>query len=71
MRTLTAKMGSKKRLYTMSFYSFMSTAEQLKTQGNEIILFDEHDADFDHQEGLEEAPLHDAVMIGVAIKYLQ
>ena len=46
------------------------TANQLKTQSDGIIPCNGHDANLDRQDGLEEAPLHDAVLIGVAIEYL-
>ena len=47
------------------------TAKQLKTQTVEVIPLNGHDANLDRQDGLEEAPLHDAVFIGVAIEYLE
>ena len=47
------------------------TAKQLKTQRDEPHPLNGHDANLDRQDGLEEAPLHDAVYIGVAIEYLK
>ena len=47
------------------------TATQLKTQADENIPLNGHDANLDRQDGLEEAPLHDAVLVGVAIEHLE
>ena len=47
------------------------TAKQLKTQADGNVPLNGHDAHLDRQDGLEEAPLHDAVFICVAIEYLE
>ena len=47
------------------------TAKQLKTQRDEVIPLNGHDANLDGQDGLEEVPLLDAVVISVAIEYLE
>ena len=50
---------------------YLFTAKQLKTQRDGIFPLNGHDANLDRKDGLEEAPLNDAVFIGVAFKYLE
>ena len=50
---------------------YLFTAKQLKTQRDEPLPLNGHDTNLDRQDGLEEAPLHDAVSVGVAIEYLE
>ena len=45
------------------------TAKQLKTQRDDSIPLNGHDANLDRQDGLDEAPLHDAISVEVTIKY--
>ena len=45
--------------------------KQLKTQAVENVPLNGRDANLDRQDGLEEAPLHNAVLIGVAVEYLE
>ena len=50
---------------------YLLKTKQLKTQRDGIFPLNGHDANLGRQDGLEEAPLHDAVLVGVAIDYLE
>ena len=47
------------------------TAKQLKTQTDDCIPLNGHDANLDCQDGLEEAPLYDAISVEVTVEYLK
>ena len=58
-------------LHVIETTLFTATGKQFKTKRDDTIPLNGYDANLDRQDGLEEAPLHDAVYIGVAIEYLK